>query len=1036
MPFGTTTQISSFTTASISSLSVSSINGLEADRLDAAAWSFFPAANPVSMDGNPIVSQTPFTIGVGTPGFETTNATFGAAGDVSIGSYISAPSGLFTSTTTQQANVSSIQASTVNGVIGNFSTLNASTITANTIIALSTVNAVSTISTTVVDATAIVGLSSINGLSLSTLSGASDWSLYPAISTVHLDNNNITGVSSLVTNGVIQNTQTATSTTTNIYSYNVGENFAMFEQISQSPGALSSVTLLTTGGQNNGFDLRYNYGNNTVGAIYMRDGDNGIGIVDKGLNLYSFANNTFTASNISTNAILTSSINGLEFTGANGGSITLSTITSATLSTIAASIVQGFMSSIVFSPSFNIKVETGFGAIGAGLGSIGAGLLALAVAMPVAGYQFGYGLGKGLNSASEPRAINNINNNTFEVYNYATSLQISTLNEQISTIYRFVSTIPSTINDLDGSTLTTSVGIEYFVSTLSDAAPVTCIRGVSDPLQLPSSPFTYTQGFGQWVQLPSGGGVGSNVSTLNLSTLFLLPSTVLQAEPSIGGILRVLEPDLINLGQLEIQGVNIKNDINTATDGIYTGASGIPYWIDQNFSSFQIALQNKPVTFSSITAPGINTTGNVTGLNLIAIQQPSNPNSAQGYLRTSIDVAGDAGFFGLSSNFSSWGKFLINPGSNGIDMYNAIGGVAVGTKINIGSNGALNFTDSGNNLMTYSSATLFVNNISTGTSFLPANASLSTLVVQSNISSGTLVTGTVYANSVEGSLTGGTVSATTGTFSTVNTQALNLTPPSLVAPTSVINTNSYGSLVSAFLDLATPNQYITTINNLDTDGALQGKVSINLNGYTSSIGINKIGDLGYALDVAGGIRAAGANGNITAHVGYISTIETATALVLKSLDTVELTPGAAWWVNVNASNTGGNGQGEIRFGDSKVFITGYGGLEYYVANNYYPGSYNAGWTNYVGRAVRVEYATTIDNTFGGGLGKAEFVLPVGFSTLASMQATYVAFGDASPGLTHPTWLYSTINDANGQISTIQVGGGQNSDVFISVLGYV
>ena len=117
MPFGTTTQISSFTTASISSLSVSSINGLEADRLDAAAWSFFPAANPVSMDGNPIVSQTPFTIGVGTPGFETTNATFGAAGDVSIGSYISAPSGLFTSTTTQQANVSSIQASTVNGVI-------------------------------------------------------------------------------------------------------------------------------------------------------------------------------------------------------------------------------------------------------------------------------------------------------------------------------------------------------------------------------------------------------------------------------------------------------------------------------------------------------------------------------------------------------------------------------------------------------------------------------------------------------------------------------------------------------------------------------------------------------------------------------------------------------------------------------------------------------------------------------------------------------------------------------------------------------
>jgi hypothetical protein len=119
-----------------------------------------------------------------------------------------------------------------------------------------------------------------------------------------------------------------------------------------------------------------------------------------------------------------------------------------------------------------------------------------------------------------------------------------------------------------------------------------------------------------------------------------------------------------------------------------------------------------------------------------------------------------------------------------------------------------------------------------------------------------------------------------------------------------------------------------------------------------------------------------------------------------------------------------------------VFHTGYQGSEAYILNNYYPGSYDSGWTNYNGRAVRVEYATTIDSSFSGGLGKAEFVLPLGLSTLGSLQATYVAFQDASPGLTHPTWLYSTINDSNGQISTIQVGGGQNTDVFISVLGYV
>ena len=67
---------------------------------------------------------------------------------------------------------------------------------------------------------------------------------------------------------------------------------------------------------------------------------------------------------------------------------------------------------------------------------------------------------------------------------------------------------------------------------------------------------------------------------------------------------------------------------------------------------------------------------------------------------------------------------------------------------------------------------------------------------------------------------------------------------------------------------------------------------------------------------------------------------------------------------------------------------------------------------------------------------AEVVLPIGLSTIGCVQGTYVAFQDPSPGLNHPVWVYSTINDGNGLISTVQLGSGQNSDLFVSITGYV
>jgi hypothetical protein len=171
---------------------------------------------------------------------------------------------------------------------------------------------------------------------------------------------------------------------------------------------------------------------------------------------------------------------------------------------------------------------------------------------------------------------------------------------------------------------------------------------------------------------------------------------------------------------------------------------------------------------------------------------------------------------------------------------------------------------------------------------------------------------------------------------------------------------------------------------------------------------------------------------------YASTITSSnTYLHLRSLtDTVDITPNASWFVSVNAGGTPGNGQGTILFGESRVFHTGYLGSEAYIANNYYPGAYDSGWINYTGRAVRVEYPITLDSSFPSGNGQAEFVLPLGLSTLGSFQASYVGFQDTNPAFNHPPWLYSTIADSNGQISTIQVGGEQNTTVFVSVVGYV
>jgi hypothetical protein len=1182
-PFGTTPPaVSTFTTASISSLNVSSINGIDADQIDAQTWSFFPAVNPVSMDGNPIVSVGPFSIGIGPAGSEVTNATFGASGDVSIGSYIQAPSGLFTSTTTEQANVSSLQASTVNGVIGSFSTINTSTITANTVVALSTINAVSTISTTVVDAQAITNLSSINGLSLSTLAGASDWSLFPAVSTVNMGGYDMINVADLYSES-------------------------------------NQPIYITTNGN---------------GGIFFRTSNADAFQLNPDQTAKFFSDVEIDGT-ISTNAILVSTINGIEFVGGGGGSLTLSSIATEAFSTIGASIQQGLMSSIVFNPQINPQFNIDLG-MGNFLTTLGTGLFGVAVAVPTTVGTLTYGITKGLASLFEPKpVINNIAvTSSFEVFNYASQLQISTLGHYVSTIYSFVSTIPSTvvINDQPTFSTVSSIDLPFFFSTLSESSTPTCIRALADPTQTISTPWTYSQSLPDWswVELPSsiagGGGGGSNFSTLSLSTLTLAPSTILQSEPSIGGILRVLEPDLVNLGQLEIQGVNIKNDINTATDGIYTGLTGTPYWIDQNFSSFVIAYDKKAPTEFFVATNGSDTTGtgsfnnpfktiqagitageavsssanqvviqvapgqyteNITFsvgyVSLVGVMNTQDGNqitNLNGNITVNVGVSDDlvgrqvilqglqidGVLTDTSPNqhslliqdckfFATNTLLLVNPTATNqrtfitntefvqtgagstlpvidvregqlqlerIDVDNSTNNtilMSVSGDASVARCNLCNF-ESGTTATTTAQAIISVSSTSplahsfgytniyygsasnksgsaTATGILFTSATTMTAIVigcvfslvgttdllnnyimdkagagvitllQANnqtlpagagsctkidpgfvradyvdpaITAGSLSSLTVQASTITTNTASiNSVSATSGSFNSISVSTLTVTSNVNYQPGGFVNKTflsggvsnapviSTDVLVSPYIDTVTYIQPFTNSNV--APGYIVGAVNSGL------WGINRIPDPGFVLDVDSTIRTKVMH--CSGQLLTSSIVSPSTFCEIKSLTgEVSLTPNPSWFVAVNSGVVAGDTQGKIRFGISETETFGYNGNETYLGTKVYPGYYDSGWTNYVGRPVRVEYSVLLDSSFPSGNGQAEFVLPIGLSTLQSCQLTLVAFGDNNPGLNHPPWLYSTINDANGQISTLQVAGEANLPVFVSALGYV
>jgi hypothetical protein len=399
--------------------------------------------------------------------------------------------------------------------------------------------------------------------SVSSISSLGEWSLEPAISDVNIDGNNIYNVNTLECG-------------------NVSSLMGEFQSLYAKDFTAETVTVLSTIQTINyisTLELRANSGLfNTIssGNAYVGNLSGNVAnfntISSGSINVPGFNTSSITVQNLSSitgyiQALQVSSINGSEFTSntVTVSSINTSQIIAQNVSSVTATLAQAFLSTVSFNPSFsgnlgpNISVDMGMGDF---VGSVLGGLIGVGVTVP-AGI---FAIIGGLVSLIAPRPINNINSNVYEQINMTTQLQVSTLGQQFSTIFRGLS---STVSTIAGNPET--VNFEVFTSTISSPPPVVAMRSVGDPLQLVSTPWTEYQAFSQWVELPSG-SVGSN---LNLSTLTLLQSTILRSDPGPGGILQVLEAQNPNsYGQVEAQAYSMGATL--------TGSNGILYYQDIN----------------------------------------------------------------------------------------------------------------------------------------------------------------------------------------------------------------------------------------------------------------------------------------------------------------------------------------------------------------------------------------------------------------------------------------------------------------------
>jgi hypothetical protein len=179
---------------------------------------------------------------------------------------------------------------------------------------------------------------------------------------------------------------------------------------------------------------------------------------------------------------------------------------------------------ITSQPSFSLfkslfTVDLGLGqAIGGLLGGIGGAVGGGVIAAGTGAGLAIQGLEQGWGTVMAGRPKNFINQSTFEVLNFTTQLQVSTIGNAYplySTIFRTVSSVAA--NQVPGR--------EIFTSTFF-LPGTTCIRSISDPFNLmtgDSNLNTSTlQAFGEWTPIDiSGGGGGGYTPTPNFSNVLI-----------------------------------------------------------------------------------------------------------------------------------------------------------------------------------------------------------------------------------------------------------------------------------------------------------------------------------------------------------------------------------------------------------------------------------------------------------------------------------------------------------------------------------
>lgn len=556
-------------------------------------------------------------------------------------------------------------------------------------------------------------------------------------------------------------------------------------------------------------------------------------------------------------------------------------------------------------------------------------------------------------------------------------------------------------------------------------------------------------------------------------------------------------PYITSFSNINVSTITFQSPLGSTNTGLFSlDAYNNPLYIDSNLSTSLFAFQNTNITFCNINANGLSVPNTVSAQNLIAVQQPASGGSAQGILRTSIDVAGDAGFFGLTSNAAAWGKMITYPNSNGIDIYNAVGGFPVGTKINVGSNGGLNFYDATNTLMKYSSATLFISSLSNVSSIngevypppappaeLPSTATFSTLTGVNLIAGSSTTTynnppftittpdwdqygliqavtgdgrigsllntyndGAVWWQSLPGA-PGGQQSTTMILGGSVAGMSIN----SGQVPTAMLDV---GGSISSFSLAVTGNANfggsITGLQiNTETQNVSTTVVNCNINWQPPNFANQKflVGGTSNSAVINTAVQVAPYTDTLTFFHGFTNDLASAGYLCAAAdsgLWGINKVPDANIDLDVNGIICASN----ISTSQISTNSASISSLSQAVAVDSipHPGCgvvalqnwdyFTNSWGHYQGKQPVIGgYFINTSNAIGGGAGFGTFLFPPGgISSLMCLNATYTNNSSNTP--THPTWYGNQVIDANNQISTIQVFGDDNVDIAVSYIGLV